>query len=98
MRKNNKRHLAKHRRYSIAAINKALSKASKAHNLPHWHPHQLRHLAATRLAKIYGLEITKILLGHADMKTTLRYVDPGTITPDDRNRYADAIAAAAAHG
>jgi integrase len=29
-----------------------------------WHPHQLRHNAATRLRKQYGLEAARVILGH----------------------------------
>jgi integrase len=29
-----------------------------------WHPHQLRHSAATRLRKRYGLEAARVVLGH----------------------------------
>jgi site-specific recombinase XerD len=29
-----------------------------------WHPHQLRHTAATRLRKHYGLEAARVVLGH----------------------------------
>jgi integrase len=29
-----------------------------------WHPHQLRHSAATRLRKQYGLEAARVVLGH----------------------------------
>ncbi|MGE5611224.1 MAG: tyrosine-type recombinase/integrase [Bacillota bacterium] len=29
-----------------------------------WHPHQLRHTAATRLRKQYGLEAARVVLGH----------------------------------
>jgi integrase len=29
-----------------------------------WHPHQLRHNAATRLRKQYGLEVARVILGH----------------------------------
>jgi integrase len=29
-----------------------------------WHPHQLRHTAATKLRKQYGLEAARVVLGH----------------------------------
>jgi integrase len=29
-----------------------------------WHPHQLRHSAATRFRKRYGIEVAQLLLGH----------------------------------
>jgi integrase len=86
------------RAYSPSCLWDAITDACEKLGIPHWHPHQLRHLAATRLAKAYGIEITQILLGHADIKTTLKYVDPGVITADDRKRYAAAIKAIAEHG
>jgi integrase len=86
------------RPYGKTAMWSAIDRACDKLNLPHWHPHQLRHLAATRLAERYGVEITQILLGHCDVKTTLKYVDPNVITPDDRQRYAAAIKAIAEHG
>jgi integrase len=90
--------LDKARPYTYAAISRAITKACKELGVPHWHSHQLRHLAATRLAKQYGVEITQILLGHIDPKTTLQYIDPDVITKDDRERYAQAIRAIAEQG
>lgn len=40
-----------------------------------WHPHQLRHNAATRLRKEYGVELTRIILGHATAFTTEIYAE-----------------------
>jgi len=42
----------------------------KAHR---WHPHQLRHNAATVLRKEYGIEVAKIILGHATLSATQVY-------------------------
>jgi integrase len=38
-----------------------LKKWRKEHR---WHPHQLRHNAATRLRKQFGLEAARVVLGH----------------------------------
>lgn len=38
-----------------------------------WHPHQLRHSAATKLRKLYGIEAARIMLGHASVATTEIY-------------------------
>lgn len=43
--------------------------------VPHWHPHQLRHNAATRLAAQFGLETTRILLGHRSVAVTQIYAE-----------------------
>lgn len=44
----------------------------KAHR---WHPHQLRHNAATVLRKEYGIEVAKIILGHATLNATQVYAE-----------------------
>jgi integrase len=44
----------------------------KAHR---WHPHQLRHNAATVLRKEYGVEMSRIILGHATLSSTLIYAE-----------------------
>jgi integrase len=44
----------------------------KAHR---WHPHQLRHNAATVLRKEYGIEVAKIILGHATLTATQVYAE-----------------------
>ena len=42
-------------------------------HIPHWHPHQLRHNAATRLRGDYGLDVAQTVLGHAKLDTTQVY-------------------------
>jgi integrase len=44
-------------------------------NAHHWHPHQLRHNAATRLRKEYGLEAAQVILGHATIEVTELYAE-----------------------
>jgi len=39
----------------------------KAHR---WHPHQLRHNAATEIRKTFGLEAAQLVLGHASAQVT----------------------------
>jgi integrase len=43
--------------------------------IPEWHPNQLRHNAGTRLRKEYGLELARIILGHATAFTTEIYAE-----------------------
>jgi integrase len=38
-----------------------------------WHPHQLRHTAATMLRKRYGLEAAQVILGHKTLTVTQIY-------------------------
>jgi integrase len=40
-----------------------------------WHPHQLRHTAATLLRLEYGIEVTRIILGHSTAFTTEIYAE-----------------------
>lgn len=41
----------------------------------HWHPHQLRHNAATFLHKEFGLETARIILGHRSAAITEVYAE-----------------------
>jgi len=49
--------------------------AQRGDDAHHWHPHQLRHNAATRLRKHYGLEAAQVILGHSTMDTTEMYAE-----------------------
>jgi integrase len=97
-RKRRRRGKVPNKHYNPKSLTVCINQACAAAGIENWHAHQLRHLTATRLATIYGLEITRLLLGHTSVKTTLRYVDRGVITADDREQYRDAIAAMALHG
>ena len=41
----------------------------------HWHPHQLRHNAATRLRKDFGLDVAQVVLGHKTLVMTQVYAE-----------------------
>lgn len=41
----------------------------------HWHPNQLRHNAATRLRKEFGLEAAQVILGHRTLTVTQVYAE-----------------------
>jgi len=41
----------------------------------HWHPHQLRHNAATRLRREFGLEVARVVLGHKHAAITEVYAE-----------------------
>lgn len=43
--------------------------------IPHWHPHQLRHTAGTRIRKEFGLETVKAVLGHSSVVTSQIYAE-----------------------
>jgi integrase len=40
-----------------------------------WHPHQLRHNAATELRRQFGTELARLVLGHRHLKTTEIYAE-----------------------
>lgn len=43
--------------------------------VPSWHPHQLRHNAATRLRKEFGLDVARVVLGHRSTAVTEIYAE-----------------------
>jgi integrase len=62
----NRRKRPKHEpgeRYSTDSYRRAIQRACDNVKIPHWHPHRLRHNAATRLRKTFGIEAAKIVLG-----------------------------------
>jgi integrase len=40
-----------------------------------WHPHQLRHTAATNLRRDFGLEAAQVILGHKTLTATEIYAE-----------------------
>lgn len=70
---NGKRETDKEWKGRLTPAEKAEVKAwRRAHS---WHPHQLRHNAATALRKEFGVEIARIILGHATAFTTGIYAE-----------------------
>lgn len=61
--------------YDPAGYRRAVVRACEEAGVPHWFPHQLRHLAATRIREQYGLEGAQVVLGHAHMKITEVYAE-----------------------
>lgn len=43
--------------------------------IPHWHPHQLRHTAATLLEREFGIDTAAIILGHSSPVMTRVYAE-----------------------
>jgi integrase len=54
-------------------VGQAIRNACKRNGLPHWHPHQLRHAAATEIRSRFGLEAAQVVLGHSEADTTQTY-------------------------
>jgi integrase len=59
----------------VAGYRRAISRACALAGVPEWHPHQLRHTAATELRRAYGVEATRIVLGHASLDATEIYAE-----------------------
>jgi integrase len=67
--------------YTVASYGRAIAEAIKRHNkakpeaehVPHWHPHQLRHLRALELKREVGLDVARAVLGHRSPVVTEMY-------------------------
>ena len=59
--------IAKWQARLTAKQNGELKAWRKAHR---WHPHQLRHNAATEIRKAFGLDAAQLALGHASAQIT----------------------------
>jgi integrase len=64
--------------YSRLAYAHAIARACKRAGVPHWHPHQLRHNAATWLRKEFGLDVARVVLGHHSPRITELYAEIDT--------------------
>ena len=51
-------------RYTVASYRRAIQRGCELAGVPTWSPNQLRHNAATRLRREYGIEIAQTILGH----------------------------------
>jgi integrase len=59
------------------AIGLTVKLIRKEANIPDFTFHQFRHTASTFVGEHSSLAVAKAILGHADLKTTLRYTHPG---------------------
>lgn len=59
--------------YTNESYGRAISRACKRAGVPHWHPHQLRHLAGTEVRDKLGLDAAQAFLGHATARTSEIY-------------------------
>lgn len=58
------------------AIQKSLERNCKGAGIKHYHPHQLRHHAATELLKASDIRVVQKFLGHRSISTTQIYTHP----------------------
>lgn len=64
----------------MASYRRAIQTACLKVGVARWHPHQLRHSAATEIRKRFGIEASRVILGHEDLRATQIYAE------EDRNR------------
>ena len=62
-------------RYDTDSYGRAITYGCKRAGVPKWHPHQLRHNAATRLRKEFGLDVARVILGHSSPVVTEVYAE-----------------------
>jgi integrase len=72
-KQNPKRTLGDH--YNNRSYGHAVAKACDKAGVPHWAPNQLRHNAATRLRREFGLDVAKGVLGHSSVMPTQIYAE-----------------------
>ena len=65
---------------SKAKANREAERSAKAEGrefvpIPGWHPNQLRHSAATRLRREFGLDVARAVLGHSTPVVTEVYAE-----------------------
>jgi integrase len=63
------------RRANAEAKEAAEAKGIEPEEIPAWHPNQLRHSAATRLRREFGLDVTRAVLGHSSPVVTEVYAE-----------------------
>lgn len=71
--------------YTVESYRRAIAYGIKRANMeraergepeiPSWHPHRLRHSAATRLRKEFGLDVARAVLGHSSPIVTELYAE-----------------------
>ena len=68
--------MVKGQRYPLTheGFGSALERAVAASGVADFRMHDMRHTAASRVARVSNLKVVQTLLRHADIRTTLRYV------------------------
>ena len=61
--------------YTVDSYRRAIVRACEPAKVPAWHPHQLRHNAATFLRKEFGLDGARVILGHRSPAITDLYAE-----------------------
>ena len=61
------------RKYTKDSYRRAIQRAADKAGVPPWFPYQLRHLAATQIREVLGIEQAQALLGHSHRQMTEHY-------------------------
>ena len=61
--------------YDRHSYARAIARACEKAGVPHWHPHQLKHVCGTDVRKKYGVEAARAYLGHSKLSTTEIYAE-----------------------
>jgi integrase len=59
--------------YRVESYRRAIARACKKAGVEAWTPARLRHNAAERIRREFGVEVARCYLGHADIRTTQLY-------------------------
>jgi integrase len=62
-------------RYTTYSYRQAIRNACEGAGVPAWHPHRLRHNAATNLRREFGIELARIILGQKHLSATEIYAE-----------------------
>ena len=61
--------------YTRHSYAQAIARACKKAGVPHWHPHQLKHVCGTDVRKKFGLEASRAYMGHTKLSTAEIYAE-----------------------
>jgi integrase len=61
--------------YTPESYRRAIAYGCKLAGVPKWHPHRLRHNAATLLRREFNIDVARAVLGHAAPAITERYAE-----------------------
>lgn len=59
--------------FTSDSLGKAVRKACRKAGIPEWSPNQLRHAAGTAFRAEFGIEASRVMLGHSSAVTSEIY-------------------------
>ena len=67
------------RRYRVDSYRRAIVRACEKAGVEAWAPNRLRHLAGTEFRRQFGIEVTAVLLGHSNLRTSEIYAQSNDV-------------------